>query len=84
MRFSFYYEDIFLALGKEIIMKETIKRAARTFLQAAVGYIATNLAIYAGEFSDMNVLKTALIGLCVSAVAAGLAAVMNLPAGGEI
>ena len=61
-------------------MKETLKRAARTFMQAAAGYIATNFVMYAGsDFSDVNVLKTVLTGLGVSAVAAGLAAVMNLP-----
>lgn len=61
-------------------MKETLKRAARTFLQAAVGYIAANFAMYTGsDFSDLDVLKTVLLGIGVSAVAAGLAAVMNLP-----
>lgn len=61
-------------------MKETIKRALRTFVQAAVGYIATNFVMYAGsDFSDMSVVKTVLVGLGVSAIAAGLAAVMNLP-----
>ncbi|MGI6269140.1 MAG: hypothetical protein ACOYKJ_01170 [Candidatus Howiella sp.] len=61
-------------------MKETLKRAARTFLQAAVGYFAANIALYVGsDFSDLNVLKTVLMGVGVSAVAAGLAAVMNLP-----
>lgn len=63
-------------------MKETIKRAVRTFVQAAAGYFAANLALYAGsDFSDLNVLKTVLTGLGVSAIAAGLAAVMNLPGG---
>ena len=61
-------------------MKETLKRAARTFLQAAVGYFAANIALYVGsDVSDLNVLKTVLMGVGVSAVAAGLAAVMNLP-----
>ncbi len=64
-------------------MKETMKRAARTFVQAAVGYLAANLVACAGsDFSDWSVVKTALMGLGVSAVAAGLAAVMNLPKGG--
>lgn len=62
-------------------MKETIKRAARTFVQAAAGYIVANAALYIGsDFSDMHVVKTVLVGIGVSAVAAGLAAVMNLPA----
>lgn len=61
-------------------MKETLKRALRTFVQAAVGYFATNIALYVGtDFSDMSVVKTVLVGLGVSSIAAGLAAVMNLP-----
>lgn len=63
-------------------MKETLKRAARTFMQAAVGYVATNFVMYAGsDFSDLNVVKTALMGVGISAIAAGIAAVMNLPKG---
>ena len=61
-------------------MKETLRRAARTFLQAAVGYVATNLVyVMSVESADVDYLKQALLGLCVSAIAAGLAAVMNLP-----
>ena len=57
--------------------KEPAKRMARTFGQAAVGYIIANLAVV--DFSSgRDVAKSALIGLCVSAVAAGLSAVMNL------
>lgn len=57
--------------------KETAKRAVRTFGQAAVGYIVANLAIV--DFSSgKEVAKSALIGLCMSALAAGLSAVMNL------
>lgn len=60
-----------------MITKETIRRAARTFLQTAIAYIAVNVAIV--DFSaDKAALRSALIGLCVSAVAAGLAAAMNL------
>lgn len=57
--------------------KNTLWRAARTFCQAAIAYIAANLTglINAGE----GVTRTALGGLLVSAVAAGLAALMNLP-----
>ena len=58
-------------------MKNWIKRALRTFVQSAIGYIV--VAIPAVDFSgDKAVLKTALIGIGVSAVSAGLAAVMNL------
>ena len=53
-------------------MKTCIKRALRTFLQTAVGYIAINIAT-----TDLSV-KSAIIGLAVSAVAAGMAAVMNI------
>ena len=57
--------------------KETAKRAFRTFGQAAVGYIIANLAVV-DLTSGKDVAKSALIGLGVSAVAAGLSAVMNL------
>lgn len=57
--------------------KETFKRVMRTFLQAAVAYIVANLALV--DFSSgKDVAKSALIGLAVSAGAAGMAAVMNL------
>lgn len=56
----------------EILKKNCVKRALRTFLQTAVGYIAVNIAA-----TDMSV-KSAVLGLVVSAVSAGMAAVMNL------
>jgi len=60
--------------------KETARRMARTFLQAAAAYIAVNLV--AVDFSSgKEVVKSALIGLGISAVSAGLAAVMNLEKG---
>ena len=55
-----------------ILKKTYVKRALRTFLQTAVGYIAVNIAAM-----DLTV-KSAVIGLAVSAVSAGVAAVMNL------
>ena len=61
---------------KDFLSKTYVKRALRTFLQTAVGYIATN--IVAINFTDVDVAKSALLGLGVSAIAAGLAAVMNL------
>lgn len=62
--------------------KETFRRAARTFFQAALAYIAVNLVLI--DFSDSNeAVKTAVIGLLVSALAAGLAAAMNLEEKGE-
>lgn len=62
---------------KRKFTKETLKRAGRTFLQTAAAYIAANLCVV--DFSaGKDVLLSALLGLCVSAGAAGLAAVMNL------
>ena len=57
--------------------KETLRRVIRTFLQAVIAYIAVNLV--AVDFtSGKEVAKSALIGLCVSALSAGISAVMNL------
>lgn len=57
--------------------KETWRRALRTFIQVVVGYIATN--IFVVDFSAAaDVWKSALVGVIVSALAAGIAAVMNL------
>ena len=59
------------------ISKDGIYRALRTFIQAALAYIAVNLAVV--NFSEEGeVVKNALIGLAVSAVAAGISAVMNI------
>lgn len=66
-------------------MKETIKRAFRTFVQTAIGYIVTNIAILSDPetLQNTDILKTTIIGLIISAISAGLAAVMNLPKRGE-
>lgn len=56
-------------------MKTWMKRALRTFIQTAAGYIV--VAIPAVDFQGEAV-KGALIGVGVSAVAAGISAVMNL------
>lgn len=57
--------------------KTTAKRAVKTFIQAALAYIAVNVAVV--DFtSGKEAVKSALIGLAVSAAAAGLAALMNL------
>ena len=61
-------------------MKEWLRRAIRTFIQSAVGYIA--IALPTIDF-DGDGLKMALVGLGISAVSAGLAAVMNLKDGGN-
>ena len=62
-------------------MKETIRRAFRTFVQTAIGYIVTNIAILSDPetLQNTDIFKTTIIGLIISAIAAGLAAVMNLP-----
>jgi hypothetical protein len=60
--------------------KETIIRALRTFVQAFIGYIATNLIFDATFLTDADAFTRWVIGFLGSAVAAGVAAVMNLPA----
>ena len=56
---------------------ETWRRAARTFIQAALSYVLVNLVTI--DFTlERGLLKTALIGLGVSSLAAGIAAVMNI------
>ena len=49
-----------------ILKKNCVKRALRTFLQTAVGYIAVNIAA-----TDLTV-KSAVLGLAVSAISAGM------------
>lgn len=57
--------------------KETWRRALRTLIQTAIAYIAANLCVV--DFTaEGEVLTSALVGLGVSALAAGIAAVMNL------
>ena len=60
--------------------KETIRRALRTFMQAAVGYIVTNVAVLTAGYQEGTLTKTIVVGFACSAIAAGIAAVMNLPA----
>ena len=57
--------------------KETLRRAARTFLQTAAAYLAANLCVIDFTASE-DVIQSTLFGLVVSAAAAGLAAIMNL------
>ena len=57
-------------------MKNWIKRAVRTFVQTAIGYISVNV-VAVDWTADRSVIKTAIIGVGVSAVAAGLAAAIN-------
>ncbi len=61
-------------------MKEMIMRTVRTFFEAAIGYIAANIAVaFVDGNTGTSVAKTALVGLLVSSVAAGIAAVLNMP-----
>jgi hypothetical protein len=56
----------------KVFTKEPVKRALRTFFQAAAGYISVNIAV-----AELDT-KRAVIGFIGSAIAAGIAAVMNL------
>lgn len=61
-------------------MKEMLKRALRTFVQAALGYLCANLAVsVSGVCSGNESLRSVLITLFTAAVACGLSAVMNIP-----
>ena len=66
-------------------MKETIRRAFRTFVQTELGYVVTNIAILSDTeiLQNTDILKTTIIGLIISAISAGLATVMNLPKRGK-
>ena len=57
--------------------KETLRKALRTFIQAFVAYLIVALPNVDFTVED-SVLKSTMLGLCASAIAAGLAAVMNL------
>lgn len=56
---------------KEFLSKEPVKRAIRTFIQAAAGFIAVNVVTL--DLTAENAVK----GLVISAIAAGIAAAMN-------
>lgn len=58
-------------------MKNWLRRALRTALQSAIGYIAVAVPNVNWN-ADKAILKTTLIGIGISAVSAGLAAAMNL------
>lgn len=62
---------------KKLTQKEYLLRALRTFLQAAIGYFVANLTATLLGSEDLSV-STVLVGVGTSALAAGLAAVMNL------
>lgn len=60
-------------------MKEWLYRALRTFLQAMLGYLAANLVATVTQIDagDGKMLTNTLLGLLASAIAAGIAALMN-------
>lgn len=58
-------------------MKNWMKRSIRTFVQTAAGYLVVNLA--AIDFTgDVSAVKKLLLGIGISAISAGFAAVMNI------
>ena len=57
---------------KELLSKEPIRRAIRTFIQAAAGFVAVNVVTL--DITAENAIK----GLIISAIAAGIAAAMNI------
>lgn len=59
-------------------MKNWVKRAIRTFVQAFCGTVSVGIAAAFSGVEDIDTLKTSLFALGSSAVAAGIAAVMNL------
>lgn len=59
------------------ITKETIRRALRTFIQSALAYIMVNAA-YVNFTGDKVSVKSSVVALAVSALAAGIAGAMNL------
>lgn len=64
-------------------MKEMITRAIRTFCQAFLGFVVVNLSATFGGVNAGEMFTETLGAFLAAAVAAGLAAVMNLPKKGE-
>ena len=57
--------------------KESLRRALRTFLQVVIGYILANIVVI--DFtSSKEIIRSAVLGLIISALSAGIAAVMNM------
>jgi hypothetical protein len=55
-------------------MKEYQKRALRTFLQAFLGTLSTQIVVYQGQ----EITKTIWISILASALAGGISGIMNL------
>ena len=64
---------------KICLKKPCLKRAFRTFIQTALGYVITYVTLALGglDFNDGDVQKNALISLTDASVAAGASAEMN-------
>ena len=65
-------------------MKTWAKRALRTFIQSFAGTFSAGLVASVSGVTDMNTLKVSLMSLGASAVAAGIAAAMNINADQEL
>lgn len=63
---------------KDFFKREPVKRAIRTFGQAALGYVAVNVVTL--DFSASNAVK----GFIISAIAAGISAAMNIEKNQEV
>lgn len=59
-------------------MKCLLIRAAKTFVQAFIATVAAAIAGMGTTGMDFN--KAVILSTCVSGIAAGISAVMNLPA----
>ena len=58
-------------------MKDWQKRALRTFMQTAVGYVCT--AIVTVDWgADKAIIKATVTGIIASAIAGGISAAMNI------
>lgn len=64
------------------LTKNTIIRSLRTFVQAFLAYLVVN-ATMIDYTLGYSAIKMTIIGLVVSAVSAGIAALMNLEWGGN-
>ena len=62
---------------REFLKREPVRRAIRTFTQAAVGYILVHVT--AQDFETANAWKA----LAVAAIAAGIAGAMNIERGND-
>lgn len=64
-------------------MKEMIIRAIRTFFQAFIGFAVVNLSAAFSGVTDGEMFIETLGVFLASGIAAGLAAIMNMPKKGE-